>query len=203
MRTNPDVIVLVEVSLPVSLHIDKQRYPYELTFSRIDERGRGYDLRVLSRLPLEHYDDAPAGGRFFPLVRVFAQDTTFTLSPVHTSAPHRASDKPYWRAELSGLSDTLGQVAGPLVVCGDFNASLSHRPMVQLLKRARLSSVLARHRRALRGTWGPRGVTAILPIDHVLVSDDVASQNIEVMRVPGSDHRALVADLMIPRTQFS
>jgi endonuclease/exonuclease/phosphatase (EEP) superfamily protein YafD len=196
--TNPDVIVLVEVSLAVSLHIDKQRYPYELVFSRIDDRGRGYDLRVLSRHPLEHYDDAASGARFFPQIRVTLRGTSFTLVPVHTSAPHKTSDKPYWYRELVGLAESLETVQGPLVVCGDFNASLTHRAMARLLKKARLSSVLARHGLALRGTWGPRGLLAVLPIDHVLVSDDVPSHGITVMRVAGSDHRALVADLTIP-----
>ena len=200
MATNPDVIVLVEVSLAVALHVDKQRYPYELVFSRIDDRGLGYDLRVLSRHPLEHYDDAAAGGRFFPLIRVSLHDSNLTLTPVHTAAPHRVCDKPYWRAELAGLGESLRYVQGPLVVCGDFNASLSHRPMARFIKSARLSSVLARHGRALRGTWGPRGIVALLPIDHVLVSQDVSSLAIDVVRVPGSDHRALVADIAVPRT---
>jgi endonuclease/exonuclease/phosphatase (EEP) superfamily protein YafD len=93
----------------------------------------------------------------------------------------------------------LSSVTGPLVVCGDFNASLAHRPMARLTKTARLSSVLARHGRALRGTWGPRGLVALLPIDHVLVSHDVVSSGISVMRLPGSDHRTLVADLVIPQ----
>jgi endonuclease/exonuclease/phosphatase (EEP) superfamily protein YafD len=199
MSTNPDVIVLVEVSLAVSLHISKQRYPFELVFSRTDSRGRGYDLRVLSRLPLEHYDDTEAGERFFPLIRVSLNNAHFALVPVHTSAPHKVSDKQYWRSELHGLATSLSSVTGPLVVCGDFNASLAHRPMARLTKTARLSSVLARHGRALRGTWGPRGLVALLPIDHVLVSHDVVSSGISVMRLPGSDHRTLVADLVIPQ----
>jgi endonuclease/exonuclease/phosphatase (EEP) superfamily protein YafD len=200
MATNPDVIVLVEVSLAVALHIDKHRYPYEIVFSRTDDRGLGYDLRVLSRHPLEHYDDAAAGGRFFPLVSVSLHNSQITLAPVHTVAPHKVCDKPYWRAQLAGLGESLSSVKGPLVVCGDFNASLSHHPMASFIKRARLTSVLARHGRALRGTWGPRGVVALLPIDHVLVSQDVSSLNIDVVRVPGSDHRALVADLSVPHT---
>jgi len=50
-------------------------------------------------------------------------------------------------------------------------------------------------------TWPARRRTRALPltIDHVLVDERVKVEKVTVVRVPGSDHRAMIAVLRLPR----
>lgn len=195
-----DVLVIIERSEKIASFISHALYPYRLELFSLDDRGDEYALRVLSRLPFSLAGDVSAASRRLPVLRMDAGDASFDLVGVHLAAPHRRKDVPEWRSQLTGLGESLASRTAdgtPLVVCGDFNASLTHRWMRQMLRTSGLSSVLAHHLKALRPTWGPKGRIAVLPIDHVLVSDNVESDGIDVRRIPGSDHRALVATLRI------
>ena len=102
-----------------------------------------------------------------------------------------------WRANLEGLSRWAEQTAGPLVVAGDFNASVDHPGMRELLG----AGLRDAHEVAGAGrarTWpNGRALPPFVHIDHVLVRGlDVESA--KAVRIPGSDHAAVVAHLVIP-----
>jgi endonuclease/exonuclease/phosphatase family metal-dependent hydrolase len=52
----------------------------------------------------------------------------------------------------------------------------------------------------LAGTWGPYDGDPIPPvtIDHVLVDRRVGVRSVSVHGIPGSDHRAVLAELSLP-----
>jgi hypothetical protein len=53
--------------------------------------------------------------------------------------------------------------------------------------------------RGLRATWTPlRSPQPRLTLDHVLVDPAVGVATLDQARVPGSDHRAIVAELVLP-----
>ena len=101
-----------------------------------------------------------------------------------------------WRDELSMLPPP-GHT--PVILAGDFNATLDH---VQLRKLLRLGYRDAARQagNALVPTWRPANALwpALLTIDHVLVDPRCAVRATSVHELPGSDHRALYAQLRLP-----
>lgn len=101
-----------------------------------------------------------------------------------------------WRDELSVLpppGDT------PVILAGDFNATLDH---VQLRRLLRLGHRDAARQvgNALVPTWRPANACcpALLTIDHVLVDPRCAVRATSVHPLPGSDHRVLYVRLRLP-----
>jgi endonuclease/exonuclease/phosphatase family metal-dependent hydrolase len=106
----------------------------------------------------------------------------------------RAADR--WRSELAVLpppSDT------PVVLAGDFNATLDHAQFRRLL-RLGYSDAASQIGNGLMLTWGlePAGRPALLAVDHVLVDLRCAVLATSVHRLPGSDHQALYTELRLP-----
>ncbi len=86
----------------------------------------------------------------------------------------------------------------PLVVAGDLNADRDHALFRGLLDTG-LRDAHDSVGRGLARTW-PSGLP-LLHLDHVLVRDGEGGQLVVTAvreeRVPGSDHRAVVADLAV------
>ncbi len=115
------------------------------------------------------------------------------LPPVVTEGPEA------WQRELAGLPspDSTGALR---VLAGDFNATLDHVGMTRLLNKGYVDAA-DQVGKALVHTWPSR--SGIWPppvtIDHVLVDPSCPVDTVDVFDVPGSDHRALVAQFVVPR----
>jgi endonuclease/exonuclease/phosphatase (EEP) superfamily protein YafD len=83
---------------------------------------------------------------------------------------------------------------------GDFNATLDHAALRALLARGYLDAADAAGD-GLTWTWPARGHphTPPIAIDHVLVDRRVRALGVTAVRIPGTDHRALIARLRLPR----
>lgn len=114
---------------------------------------------------------------------------------VHTQAPALARDGAVrWRAELAVLPAPGKR---PRVVAGDFNATLDHGAFRDLL-RLGYADAAQQAGKALTPTWGRTGQRPLLALDHVLVSRGCAVLACSVHAVPGSDHRAVYAEIRLP-----
>jgi endonuclease/exonuclease/phosphatase (EEP) superfamily protein YafD len=106
-----------------------------------------------------------------------------------------------WQAEL-GRVPAPGSLAGdlPVVMAGDFNATVDHAPLRGVLRRG-YRDAACEVGNGLVPTWGPEphGHPPLLTIDHVLVGPGWAVLRTKVHRIPGIDHRALYAELRLPR----
>jgi endonuclease/exonuclease/phosphatase (EEP) superfamily protein YafD len=87
------------------------------------------------------------------------------------------------------------------ILAGDFNATLDHRALRGVLSGGYADSA-DRAGTGLRATWPalPRRALPIT-IDHVLVDRRVRVERVRVERIPGSDHRAVIAELRLPAGQ--
>ena len=103
---------------------------------------------------------------------------------------------PRWRGELAALPPP-NEI--PVILAGDFNATLDHAQFRRLL---RLGHVDAARQvgNGLVPTWGPepRGRPALLAFDHVLVDPRCAVITTATYPLTGSDHRALYAEFCLP-----
>lgn len=141
-----------------------------------------YPLAGTERLAVEHESWK---------VRVLAP-TPFWLFAVHTSQPTHLPAE--WAKDWSAIGRAVRATSGPRLVVGDFNATLDHRPVRDLLD-AGFSDAAG----AARSGWQPTWPTVpLFAIDHVLVSNGFGAVRTETATVPGTDHRALVAELIEP-----
>ncbi|MBG0815174.1 endonuclease/exonuclease/phosphatase family protein [Planomonospora sp. ID82291] len=84
------------------------------------------------------------------------------------------------------------------ILAGDFNASLDHAVMRRLLERG-YADAADRVGRGLVATWpSGRRIPPIITIDHVLVDRRVLVNEVGIHTLPGTDHRAVFADLRLP-----
>ncbi|MDP9466435.1 MAG: endonuclease/exonuclease/phosphatase family protein, partial [Actinomycetota bacterium] len=152
---------------------------------------------LLSRLPLEDVSTRPVGGRELPRATVDVEGTRVRLLGEHTLPPLSVFEQ-LWRAALVDLVQEVRAVDPPAVVLGDFNADRDHAPFRRLLD-AGLRDAHDERGRGLARTfpaWLP-----VLHLDHVLVRDGAGAQvvvrDVREVRLPGSDHLTVVADLAV------
>jgi endonuclease/exonuclease/phosphatase family metal-dependent hydrolase len=116
------------------------------------------------------------------------------VHPVTPQLGRRRGGATRWRAEL-GVLPPPGEL--PRVLAGDFNATLDHAVFRGVL-RLGYADAARQTGNALTPTWGPPGRGAVLTLDHVLVDRGCAVLGYSVHVVPGSDHRAVYAEVQLP-----
>ena len=148
-------------------------------------------LRALaprSGLPATHVE-AVLSPRDAPALRVVA---------VHPLPPISRTNTRAWRVALRRLP---GPDAGgvPRLLLGDFNATLDHRELRRVLDRGYVDAADATGD-GLNPTWPTTGGRPPLTIDHVLFPPPLEVRRVSLHAIAGSDHRALIAELVVPRS---
>jgi endonuclease/exonuclease/phosphatase family metal-dependent hydrolase len=174
----------------------KTAFPYRATAPGERASGTG----VLSRLPVLALDLTPdVTGHAEPEVLLDVRGAPpVRVKAVHPAPPVDPIAAPRWRDALAALpgADGRGDVR---ILAGDFNATLDHAELRRLLGRGYTDAADAVGKGWL-WTWPalPRRALPIT-IDHILVDKRVAVEDVTVVRVPRTDHRAVVATLRLPR----
>ena len=152
---------------------------------------------IWTRLPAEDAGAVP--GTFEqPTVRIAPPGRqAVDVTAVHTAPPSTSPRSVrHWADDLAALpapdDDALR------VLAGDFNASLDHAALRAVLRRG-WADAAQRVGRGLAWTWRPLLFPwPRLAIDHVLVDPRISVASVHLERLKGSDHRALVVDLVLP-----
>lgn len=137
---------------------------------------------------------------------VLGTSPTVTIVGVHTYAPVNAELTDGRNQEIDDLKRWAENVEGPLIVAGDFNATAAHPEFRRLISDAKSAPGLVECTGSTRffggamdaPTW-PRSGKAPFPLlrlDHALVRGATCVAG-GVMDTPGSDHRAVWADLQL------
>jgi endonuclease/exonuclease/phosphatase (EEP) superfamily protein YafD len=161
-------------------------------------RGSG----IYARHPLSGGPPGP----LFSAARCTARIDLPSGQPVRLVCVHTPAPKPpsvpqaaaRWRTELAALPPA-GDGDVPVLLAGDFNATLDHAQFRRLLQAGHADAASqAGHGLAL--TWGPRAARrpALLAIDHVLADRRWAVLTTSAHRLTGTDHLALYAELRLP-----
>ncbi len=116
------------------------------------------------------------------------------LVAVHPKSPDSPADARRWRSGLRRLPPATP--AGNLrILAGDFNATLDHGELRRLLDTG-YADAAERAGAGLRPTWpSNRRFPPLVTIDHVLIEDRCAVGEVHVETIPGTDHRAVIAEL--------
>jgi endonuclease/exonuclease/phosphatase (EEP) superfamily protein YafD len=113
---------------------------------------------------------------------------------VHPVAPV-PSTVPEWEAGVSTLPPAPS-TGMPRILAGDFNATLDHAVFRRLLGTGYTDAAAATGQ-GLVPTWPTRRFPPLVAIDHVLTDGRAGAVAVQIHDVPGSDHRALFADLRV------
>ena len=196
-QTGADVLFLQELTGDTVTRLKQAGLGDLMPQKAPEPRGGPRGSGIYSRFPLS---DGP------PLVPVHAAQPTEVLKlpggeMVELACVHPHPPRPpwsrgvaRWRRELAVLPPP-GEL--PRVLAGDFNATLDHAVFRSVLRLGYADAALQAGK-ALTPTWGPAGRPALITIDHVLVDRRCAVLASAVHAVPGSDHRAVYAEVRLP-----
>ncbi len=151
------------------------------------------DTSLYSRLPLREGGllDAPTT---WPqtTAKVEVAGRSLTLVGVHTYYP--AGNPGRWGQDMAALRSVAGR---DVVVLGDFNATLDHSAMRELLA-AGLADAHDELGIGWAPTWPADGVLPpLVQLDHVLHGSGLAPVSARTEQLPRTDHRMVVAELAL------
>jgi endonuclease/exonuclease/phosphatase (EEP) superfamily protein YafD len=130
-----------------------------------------------------------------PSADVRAAGTKLSVVSVHPIPPTNGEADDRWRDALRALP-AAGAEGELGLLLGDFNATLDHSELRRVLDRGYVDAADVTGA-GLTGTWS-RGPWPPLTIDHLLVDERIHVASTQVEELPGSDHNAVIADLVLP-----
>jgi endonuclease/exonuclease/phosphatase (EEP) superfamily protein YafD len=199
-RHQVDVLVVQELTAGMVDRLADAGIGTLLPYCHLDPRPKANGTGLWARWPLTPMPPVPSMMAAAP--RALTQPVDgwpVTVTGVHPKAPVRRNVR-RWQQELAAIRSTLVNSDGQQVVAGDFNASRDHRPFRNLLAAGFLDCADAARRRQWPGFTWPTGrwIPRVMRLDHVLVSrDGAAVRASQVIRVPGTDHRGVLAVIQL------
>ena len=168
-------------------------YPHRILQTGTDASGGG----IYSRWPL--VDRGSLTAEFHqPVadVRIPASIPIEFVS-VHPMAPTTPARTSQWASEYKSLPEA-SSARLPLVLAGDFNATLDHRNLRDLIDTGYRDAAEVTGS-GLVTTW-PSRIEWKLPVtlDHVLAEKGISFSQYDVEKVAGTDHRAVIVELVMP-----
>lgn len=151
------------------------------------------DSSIYSKYPVLHGGLLGARTKWQqPMVEINLGGRTIRIVAVHTYYP--PGDPHRWTQDLQALAEAAKTAGKDAIFLGDFNATLDHAPMRELLA-AGLVDTHVELGRGWAPTW-PAGVP-LIQLDHVLHGSGFAAVRVDERTIKGSDHRAIFAELAL------
>ena len=197
-RTRADVLSVQELTPELARDLDAAGLAELLPERVIEPRPRGPGIGLYARIPLT---PGPITGRLRnPLAVATARPPggpPVELMAVHVTPPNR-HQVAGWRADLRAVP--RAKPRGRLrILAGDFNATLDHAELRDLLDSGYVDAA-DEVGAGLRATWpDDRRLPPPVTIDHVLADARAGVREVSVHPIPGTDHRAVFAELVLPR----
>ena len=191
----PDLVVFQEVSPHwlTALVALQAEFPY----SYAEARDGNFGIALFSKLPLvsvTHIDSPPlAHPTIIATLRLGEQ--LLNVVATHPTIPVSRELFRDRNVQLDSLHEILATLEGPTMLIGDLNTSMwdmNHRAFEE---RSGLRN--ARRGFGVTATWPTFMPFAMIPIDHVLVSDDIGVLDVHTGPRIGSDHLPLVVTLSL------
>ncbi|WP_169987117.1 endonuclease/exonuclease/phosphatase family protein [Microbispora sp. H10836] len=194
----PDVLTTQELTPEAVGALDAAGLGRLLPYRHLEDGPGPSGSGIYARHPLTKAPGfAPEGGHNMPRARLaLPSGPPVEIVDVHTLAPLSNGDVAQWTAELAALPAASPGVVR--VLAGDFNASLDHSALRAVLGRGYADAADATGD-GLTTTWpANRRYPPLITIDHVMYDRRASAVRTGVHTVPGSDHRALFAELRLP-----
>jgi endonuclease/exonuclease/phosphatase (EEP) superfamily protein YafD len=196
-RTGADVLSVQEVTPEAVDRFEEAGLERLLPHSVMDARWGAAGTGLYSRHPLRELPQ-PAGMRF---ATPHAEATLpggyrVQITGVHP-APPIAGAYEAWKRDIGALPAAATSRGPVQVLAGDFNATLDHAVLRDLIGRG-YADAADRAGDGLVPTWGGQRGPVRLTIDHILADERSAVTGYDVHDITGSDHRAVFAEIRLP-----
>jgi endonuclease/exonuclease/phosphatase (EEP) superfamily protein YafD len=191
----PDIVVLQEVTeaWSAAMEVLHDEYPHRHEQPRYDNFGIG----VYARQPLQSVAvvDSPPYGFPSLVVRQSLNGKIVTYVTTHPIPPLGKEGFQARNEQLASIAEVIASISGPKLLIGDLNTTMWAEHYEQLIESTGLTN--ARYGFGVIPTWPRQLPFAKIPIDHCLVSDDIAVLDIRSGPNIGSDHLPLLVTLAI------
>ncbi|REJ64690.1 MAG: hypothetical protein DWQ31_20590 [Planctomycetota bacterium] len=196
----PDFVFFMEVDRRwmEALAELESMYPHRLDARRSDAFGAAF----FSKLPPRRMEVVELSGIDLPSVSAeleLPNGRTLSLLATHPLPPVGRARSAARNTQLAAAAEMVGAMSGPKMLLGDLNATGWSPYSADLLDVAGVRD--SRHGFGVQGSWGPRrGLLSWLPrlpIDHILVSDEIEMIDHRIGPHIGSDHLPVTVDLRV------
>ncbi len=192
-----DVLVMPELTEPEAAALDAAGLADLLPNRVYDTDTSGSGTGVVSRYGLRKIvlmDETTLAQPSVVVDMPSQQDVELTA--VHIEPGVRSGHAGTWRKELGELPrPTPGERVR--ILAGDFNASFDHAAFRAIVDRGYADAAESTGK-GLTPTWSSWPSGPPVTIDHILADDRCAFGSYAVFDVPGSDHSALVSEIILP-----
>jgi endonuclease/exonuclease/phosphatase (EEP) superfamily protein YafD len=196
-RTHADVLSLQELNQDGVDGLEQAGLARELPYKVLEPRWGAGGTGLYARYPLRATPPVPDTAMAMPQADLtMPGGTRVALTAVHPLPPFSPPNLRDWRHDLGALPAANGRGQVQILV-GDFNATLDHARLRAVIGRG-YADAADRAGKGLVFTWGVSKFGPPLTLDHVLADERVAVRRFDVYDLPGSDHRAVFADLQLP-----
>ncbi len=201
-RRHADVLFLQELTESAVVRLKQAGLTDLLPHELIDVRGEtSRGSGIYARFPITEGTPLPPTFAAQPTARLeLPGGDRVDLACIHTHPPNPPlpGQVASWREDLALLPPPAHAPDAPLVLAGDFNATLDHEHFRRVLRLGHVDAA-AQLGRGLVPTWAPfPGWPGLLTIDHVLLDPRCAVLAVEVHPLPGGDHRAVYVEFRLP-----
>ncbi len=198
-RTRTDVLSLQELPPDCVERLERAGLRDVLPHREVAALPGAQGMGLYSRFPLAR-EPAPPGttNPFVTAVADVPGTDGVRVMAIHHAAPLRPSSIRRWRRDFRALPKA-SDGGLPRILVGDFNATLDHPEMRELLDDG-YADAAEEAGNGLKPTW-PRlkRYPPLVHIDHVLAPDDAVFGEVSIHDVADTDHRAVFAEVFLPR----
>jgi endonuclease/exonuclease/phosphatase family metal-dependent hydrolase len=209
IQAGVDLLVVTDAPGPtvMQLHTMAKELPYTVGVGEWDGEGSV----VLSRYPLTDVTRIADGGPSRVVTVHTPQFGSVDLVALHPTPPYQ---KARWTADYERITDYLrdNYAAGaalhdrPVVIAGDFNATLDHAP-IRRIRAMGFTDSADQLNLGFQPTWPAPGsvqrfgisVPPLVQIDHVMTSPALVAASLTTFHSEGADHLGVLARLQRAR----
>lgn len=189
---DPDLLLVIELTpgFREQLAALDTDYPYSVT----DVRHDAYGIGLWSRRPISSSAVLATPPRKLPSLNATVDfaGADLTVIGTHPSQPLGAANYVARNLQLAAIGDMAAATPGSVVLAGDLNVSMWAANYEAL--ESRTGFVNARRGFGVLPTWPTYLPVAAIPIDHVLLSRDLAALDTRIPGDVGSDHLPLLVE---------
>ncbi|KAB8190549.1 endonuclease/exonuclease/phosphatase family protein [Nonomuraea phyllanthi] len=202
-RDRPDVLHLLEFTNRMRERVEAlglaRLLPYEIVLPGTESEGAA----IYSRYPLRPSDTPIAAPvfrkspRHLPAVVTLPGGREVEVVAVHACAPSEGWRTACWASSIRALPPAGER---PRILAGDFNSTLDHAVLRDLIATGYRDAADVTGK-GLSMTWPYYEQPRLFPkvaIDHVLADRRIAIRSFRTQRLPRTDHRATLTELVLP-----
>ncbi|RBP98614.1 endonuclease [Bifidobacterium aemilianum] len=196
-----EVLALQETTRPFIDRLEAAGIEDYLPYSQVSSAdGRyGNGLWSATEMTKPADDDVDSRASLMPggTIRFKEGQVSIRFVSVHTTSPSPGQWEA-WRQSLDDLARLTSRTDRRYILMGDFNASNDHAPFRSVLAdRFQDAALQSGHGLTLSWPADRVGVPAFAAIDHLILDRGITAGQLEMVRIAGSDHKALLGTIAV------